>query len=96
MRLVLLAALICSLGVNIWLGLATARLENIHYGVKVGLCVDELNAADGVTPLPDNVFARISYLDCLERQRTRTSDWWHLYYALGDVYSLKDPTVINP
>jgi H+/Cl- antiporter ClcA len=60
----------------IWKLLAVViRHENHWYASIVGLCWE---AADCSKDLD----ARERREKCLDRADTRTSDWWHLWYAL--------------
>lgn len=53
------------------------RLENFHYASWTGACLEE-----GVV-YAGNPEANAERNKCLEQEETRTSDVWHLYYALG-------------
>jgi len=51
----------------IWFGLVIIRLENYHYAVQVGFCMDkDLTQRDS----------------CLKEKETRTNPLWHLLYGL--------------
>ena len=51
-----------------------AALENVHYGASLGMCDETPVIAIG-GPGPDRD-------TCLHQTHTRTSNLWHLYYAL--------------
>ena len=51
----------------VYMAAAIVRIENEGYALATGMCRNAQGLAD---------FA------CLERTETRTSWWWHLYYAL--------------
>ncbi len=51
----------------IWFGVAIVRLENYHYAVQVGFCMDS----------PFEQRDR-----CLSNIETRTNSLWHLLYGL--------------
>jgi hypothetical protein len=68
--------LLLSVLLNVWMGLAIIRLENYHYAVQTGLCADwDKASGTGVSGSRD---------ECLNSKQTRTSPWWHIYYALSD------------
>lgn len=69
--------LLLSLVLNVWLGFAVVRLENYHYANQLGMCAN--SASPQAAPTREI---------CLNRQHTRTSPWWHIYYALKDEASL--------
>ncbi len=51
----------------VWFGATIVRLENYHYAVQTGFCID----------------ASIEQRDsCLNKTETRTSSLWHLLYGL--------------
>lgn len=54
---------------------AVIRLENYHYASVVGMC-SEYRADDPLQP--------VQRQQCLNNTQTRTSDLWHLFYALTD------------
>jgi len=53
-----------------WFGKTIVRLENYHYASQVGMCSEY------------NLFQLIERDRCLNSFETRTSPFWHLYYAL--------------
>ncbi|WP_293678505.1 hypothetical protein [uncultured Phenylobacterium sp.] len=55
-----------------WFGSALARVENERYAGVLGMC-DEFSQ-----PLD-----HVKKLDCLKKQKTRTSPVWHVLYGLG-------------
>ena len=55
----------------VWFSFALVRVENERYALQVGLCT--FNPSDPLV-----------MFDCLERARTRTGWWWHIFYALKD------------
>lgn len=63
-------AILVLLGLLFWFGKAIVRLENYHYASQIGMC--------------GNIdLARLVERDkCLNSIETRTSAFWHLYYAL--------------
>ncbi|EJC70431.1 hypothetical protein Rleg5DRAFT_6239 [Rhizobium leguminosarum bv. viciae WSM1455] len=72
MRTVLL---VLSLALNVWMGVALARLENYHYASQLGMCAEYLG--------PD-LSQQIKRDTCLEGKETRTSAIWHVFYGLSD------------
>ena len=60
----------------VWFGQVIVRIENENYALLVGLCGQNATVADPTTILERN--------RCLEVVETRTSPFWHLYYALSD------------
>lgn len=72
MRTVLL---LLSLGLNVWMGVKLARLENYHYASQLGMCAEYLG--------PD-LAMQIKRDTCLEKTQTRTSAFWNVFYALID------------
>ncbi|MBY5617279.1 hypothetical protein HFO26_20630 [Rhizobium leguminosarum] len=74
MRTVLL---VLSLALNVWMGVALARLENYHYASQLGMCAEFLG--------PD-LSQQIKRDTCLEGKETRTSMLWHTFYALSDTF----------
>lgn len=61
----------------IWkLSSAVIRLENRSYASLVGLCYEPLDYTK-------DPVAQLRREKCLDTVQTRTSDWWHLWYALG-------------
>lgn len=78
MKVFLILALIGSLGLNFALGRAVAELENTRYGLLVGMCTEKVEGKEfREGPV------RFAYIDCLESTPTRTSDLYHLAYAIG-------------
>jgi len=67
--------LLLSLALNVWMGVALARLENYHYASQLGMCAEYLDP---------NLAMQIKRDTCLEKKVTRTSALWHIYYALKD------------
>ncbi|WP_017993792.1 hypothetical protein [Rhizobium leguminosarum] len=65
--------LVLSLGLNVWMGVALARLENYHYASQLGMCAEYLG--------PD-LSQQIKRDNCLDGKQTRTSALWHIFYAL--------------
>ena len=64
----LLFIIVVLLSLLIWFGSAIVKLENYHYAVQVGFCIDMgLEERDA----------------CLKNQETRTNPLWHLLYGLG-------------
>ncbi|RYH70851.1 MAG: hypothetical protein EON54_01270 [Alcaligenaceae bacterium] len=52
----------------LWLGSALVRVENERYALAVGLCKHDATT--------------LIMFDCLKTARSRTSWWWHAFYAL--------------
>ena len=50
------------------------RVENQRYALMVGMCT--------VDPAADHPIGR--FAECLDKVQTRTSWFWHLYYAVTD------------
>lgn len=71
MRTLLLVALVLSLALNVWMGMAVVRLENYHYANQLGACVDNIMSI-GSTQREK----------CLEESETRSHWVWHLFYGL--------------
>jgi len=69
--------LLISIALNVWLAVTVIKLENIHYGILVGSCIEQERASI------QDPMQRPRYLQCLEQTETRTSAWYHLGYALG-------------
>lgn len=70
-----IAIIIVLVGVLVWFGFTIIRLENYHYADQVGLC-QEFN---------DDILKRFTEKeDCIKNTKTRTSPFWHLFYALKD------------
>ena len=65
----LVIALSC---VVLWFGMTIAKLENENYALRLGMCPTEAGNP------PSEQFK------CLRTVETRTSIWWHLYYALTE------------
>lgn len=57
------------LGICLYLSAVIVTIENQRYALQVGLCKDRIGITD---------------LRCLETVKSRTSWWWHLYYAITD------------
>jgi len=72
-----LLLLVISLALNVWLATSVVRLENIRYGLLVGVCSEEEHTS------LQNSIERPRYLECLQRTEARTSPLFHLAYALG-------------
>jgi hypothetical protein len=68
--------LILSLGLNVWMGFALARLENYHYANLLGRCTEWNN--------PSSPEAAATKEACLNGQQVRTSPFWNVYWALLD------------
>ena len=68
----LLALVFILLGVVVYETVVIVRIENQRYAMLIGMCRDRTNA---VLP-PDPA--------CVATVQTRTSPWWHLWYALTD------------
>lgn len=58
---------------TIWLGAVIVRLENFHYANTVGMC-GEFKPSDPLQTIPRH--------NCLHQAKTRTSAFWHLFYAV--------------
>ena len=67
----LLVLLLAAVG---WLAVTVVRLENFHYASLVGMC-GEFKA--------DDPLQTVKRHNCLHANQTRTSFFWHLFYALG-------------
>lgn len=58
----------------IWLTVIVVNLENFHYATTVGMC-SEFKA--------DDPYHLVKRHNCLHSTETRTSQLWHLFYALA-------------
>lgn len=56
-------------GVILWFSAVIVRIENERYALFTGMCRDKVGLSD---------------VKCLSRTQTRTSLFWHLFYALTD------------
>lgn len=57
--------------VIIWFGWTIIRVENNRYAYEVGMCTEFSKPEQSVEKY-----------ECIEKTETRTSDIWHLLYAL--------------
>ncbi|KND51240.1 MAG: hypothetical protein ABA06_02930 [Parcubacteria bacterium C7867-001] len=58
----------------VWFGTTIVRLENYHYAVEVGMCGLETGSLDEA----------VERQECLNTTETRTSPFWHIWYALAN------------
>lgn len=64
--------LIISLVVNVWFASSIIKLEKFHYSAQVGMCDKFQNETD-----------KTKWLECNNKQETRTNPIWHLYNGLA-------------
>ncbi len=66
--------------VTVVLGRALVRVENERYALWIGMCPNmrEMNSAIADQSTGPGA------LNCTRTIQTRTSWWWHLYYAVVD------------
>lgn len=63
-------SLVVAAALILWLSIALIRVENQRYAMQVGICKDTVSSLGGWD------------YKCLSSVETRTSPFWHLFYAL--------------
>ena len=69
-------AVIAVIVILAWLAFTVVRLENYRYANSLGMC-----DTPGVSYAND-ASRLLEREKCLRKVKSRTSGWWHLYYAL--------------